>query len=260
MTAVHNDLPTNDWNTLIQLMASKESYIENKSDKVFSYSAGRDMRSRVFADGSLTFGWGSIAQHWLSEAPPIKGAIIHTLLPPSEELIRLARKDWRRYLECRSKELAVGGQLVHVEMACNDAGLMGNENVWRKTNEVMRRAFGTEAVEHVVAPMYVRTQAEWREPFCNPDLGLALADGELIRGVPDPKVSEYLKTKDADAFVDGFMGMYRAALAPSLALDKRFTTEQVDKFHKMLEQELRADPVAWAMEWNIMVMRITRIC
>lgn len=259
VTAVHVDLPGNDWNTLIPLMASNKSYIANRSDKVFSYACGRDMRLRNFPDSSVIFGWGSTAQHWLSEAPAITGTLCHTTVPRSEQLVRLARKDWNKYLQARRKELVVGGQLVHVEMLRNPDGTMGGEDVWNKTYELMQHVFGAKEVEGCVIPFYFRDRNEFLEPFCDPGLGLAVADHDIIEGIPDAVTAKYKQDGDAEACAEGFVGMMKAAAFPSLELEKRFGKEKTDEFLRLLKEQAKKDPLGYQSTHSIIAMRITRI-
>lgn len=153
----------------------------------------------------------------------------------------------------------MGGQLVHVELARDDQGRMGNADIWIRSYEIMKQVFGEKAVENVSVSMYVRDKAEFIEPFCNPGLGLALVDCEVITNMVDPKVARYKETGDLDAFIDGYLGMSRAAVLPSLGLDKRFGEGKTEEYLKIIEAELRKDPEAWFNHTNVIVIRVERV-
>src|SRR5581483_589390 len=68
VAVTHTDIPSNDFTSLFELLASPQSYLAGTSN-VYAYAAGVSFYERIFAERTQTLGWNSIAIHWLSSVP-----------------------------------------------------------------------------------------------------------------------------------------------------------------------------------------------
>lgn len=82
----HEDLPSNDWNALMQLLADPgRSYTEprHKHLELYAAAAPQSFYERVMPADSVHLGFSCSAMHWLRRAPPVQlsGATPHWFSP-----------------------------------------------------------------------------------------------------------------------------------------------------------------------------------
>ncbi len=121
---MHNDLPTNDWNTLSRnLSGSRVLSCE------ISRRPARCLRRAAFSNrsrlpASITLGTSGSAAHWLSRQPPdldMPRSLYRSDAPPAEraKILKQAAADWQAFLAARAEELQPGGVLL-VQMLGSD--------------------------------------------------------------------------------------------------------------------------------------------
>ncbi len=89
ITVIHEDLQTNDWNTLFNTVYNNANSYWKKHENVFVYGSGRSFYDRIAPSNSINFAYSDIALHWLSKVP---SKIKNT------GLIHAAADDWKRIL------------------------------------------------------------------------------------------------------------------------------------------------------------------
>lgn len=111
---VHNDLPTNDWTTLFQLLIETNMYR--------GLASGRSFCEQCLPNNSLSIGYSSSALSWLSGKPCNISdhcyADLSRNLKEREAFKHYAYLDYCRFLENRSRELLFNGVLILSIFCC----------------------------------------------------------------------------------------------------------------------------------------------
>ncbi|CAF0857565.1 unnamed protein product [Adineta steineri] len=120
---IHNDLPTNDWTSLFQLLVKDNSY--------YGVASGHSFYEQCLPNNSVGIGYCSTSIHWLSKKPCniLNHCLIDAVTCPkvNEEFRQQAYLDYCQFLKHRSSELISGGILILVVLATNKEGKRGNE-------------------------------------------------------------------------------------------------------------------------------------
>jgi cyclopropane-fatty-acyl-phospholipid synthase len=131
VAAVHNDLPTNDWNQLFANLASRpDSYAHLDGPAVLPLVSAISFFEPAVPPASAHLGVSFSAAHWLRRQPTVtvregfyfceaKGAA-------RSELAAQADADWTAFLTARAADLAPGGRLL-VQMVGSEAPASGGE-------------------------------------------------------------------------------------------------------------------------------------
>ncbi|XP_071724901.1 S-adenosyl-L-methionine:benzoic acid/salicylic acid carboxyl methyltransferase 2-like [Rutidosis leptorrhynchoides] len=118
-----NDLPGNDFNAIFRSLPSflvtLKTRIQTGAGKCFFTGVPGSFYSRLFPTNSLNFVYSSYSLMWLSQVPEgvenNKGNIYMACTSPPNVLkayYEQFQRDFTTFLECRSKELVVGGRMV----------------------------------------------------------------------------------------------------------------------------------------------------
>ncbi|CAF1551069.1 unnamed protein product, partial [Adineta ricciae] len=138
---IFNDLYTNDWTTVFQIVIANTS-----TRKFFSLATGTSFYEQILPTGSVQFGYTSTALHWLSKKPCNLSKHCYSLAGQStDEEMKLWREqtatDYRLFLEQRSKELKKGGMFLSVTLSRNHLNDTGNlpiyHNLYRSAKAVL---------------------------------------------------------------------------------------------------------------------------
>lgn len=257
----HTDIPSNDFRSLFELLASPQSYLSG-TQNVYAFAAGISFYERIFAAQTQTLGWNSIAVHWLSAVPcPIPN---HIWSPYAQGAVReafraRAAQDWANFLAARAAEYVAGGQIVIVASAADSHGFAGAEGLMNMANDellamVRRRAITGDQYDAMAIPTYYRTKPEFEAPFA------AGAPFELLEStpavLPDPFYPGFEKTHDAAAFAAAYTAFFRAFSEPCLfgSLDPRVANE----FYSGVQARIAADPQGAVCRWQLLLLRIKR--
>ena len=113
---IHNDLPTNDWTTLFQLLIADDSYK--------GIASGRSFYKQCLPSNSLSIGYSSSSIHWLSGKPCNISDHCYADLSGNakdrEAFKHQAYLDYCQFLEYRSRELLPSGVLLLAIFSAND--------------------------------------------------------------------------------------------------------------------------------------------
>ncbi|MGD9923220.1 MAG: hypothetical protein AB7V13_17510, partial [Pseudorhodoplanes sp.] len=256
---LHNDLPTNDWNTLARNLASPGSYLAQYS-QVRALFAPRGFFERVTLPGSVILGTSGSAAHWLSRQPPdldMPRSLYRSDAPPSElaKILNQSAADWRAFLEARGEELQPGGVLL-VQMLGSDGSAdpvrVSAAGLLKLMNEcALALVDGGEIPQDAYArycfPVVPRTIEEATAPLTGP-----LAEKlELLHCALTPVASPYQlaldKTGDVAAFAKSYTAFTRAFSESSLRdglfrYGKASADALADRFYASMEKALNARP------------------
>ncbi len=256
---VHNDLATNDWNTLARNLSAADSYLANYP-QARALFAPRGFFEQVVPPESVTLGTSGSAAHWLSRQPPdldMPRSLYRSDAPPSElaKILKQAADDWLSFLSARAEELQPGGVLL-VQMLGSDASTdpvrASAAGLLRLMNEcalalVDAGDIPQEVYARYCFPVVPRTIAEGAAPVRGP-----LADRlELLHcgltEVPSPYQAALDKTGNVAAFAKSYTAFTRAFSESSLReglfrYGKAGADTLASKFYAAMETALTARP------------------
>jgi len=269
--AMHNDLPTNDFNQLFaNLVTTPGSYLA-LDPPVLPLASAASFFEVAAPAGSVRLGMSFSAAHWLSAQPDVVvpgGFYFADAMGDTRDaLAGQADRDWATFLRARRSELAPGGRLLVQMVGTNDTGQVSARRLLHAMAEVGEAMASEElldwsAVDRYVLPVYARTAEEAEQPLRDDaSLGAAFTVDEIrVDPVPNP----YLQTwhHDADnatyarsyvAFVRGFtesnlrLHLFDAAGPAANAL--------VEEYFFRLESRFFSDPMADRFEdWTLTVV------
>ncbi|XP_047058913.1 probable jasmonic acid carboxyl methyltransferase 2 [Lolium rigidum] len=172
-----NDLPDNDFNTVVKSLVKLHS---NDPVVVTGVSSG-SFYERLFTSGSLHLVCSSNSLHWLSKAPEVLTsnqisaygmdayARRESLPMVLEAYGQQFRKDFTLFLELRAKELVPGGRMV-VSLPGRRSDELASKfsHIWEAIAQILR-VMASEGVisklkfESFYVPMYAPSDEELRE-------------------------------------------------------------------------------------------------
>ena len=108
---VHNDLPTNDWSSVFQVLNA------GNNSSYYGVASGRSFYEQCLPDNTVSIGYSTSSLHWLSCKPCNLTNHCCSAYVPEDDPDRLAfarqsHLDYAHFLEHRSRELVQGGVLI----------------------------------------------------------------------------------------------------------------------------------------------------
>ncbi|CAF0856886.1 unnamed protein product [Adineta steineri] len=152
---IHNDLPTNDWITLFNLL--------NKDDTYYSLANGRSFYESCLPPNSLSIGYSSTSLHWLSRKPCNISNHCASLFAQGNELRAFqeqAHLDWTHFLEYRSRELITGGILILLIPSIDDQGSNGFDIIREILYICAQSILTPQELLDYTLPIYARKYSE----------------------------------------------------------------------------------------------------
>ncbi len=283
VVTVHNDLPTNDFNTLFRNLSHREdSYLRVPGGPVLPMASATSFYEPVVPSGRAQLGVSFSAAHWLREEPtarvPGSFLISDATGQDRKALAQQADRDWSRFLAMRASDLGAGGVLF-VQMI---GSLPPDGHEQKATARKLIRAMydvakamvddgrlRQEALDGYVFPTYMRTVAEATAPLDHPSSPLARSfhiDVAQVDAVPNPYFEAYRETGDEQIYAEHYVAFVRAfsestirngLLAPGIiggSIDAA-----VDDFYAELRRRTALDP-EWSRfeDWTLIVA-LTRL-
>jgi hypothetical protein len=227
ISVFHIDQPSNDFNTLFQVLAADPERYGLNDVNVFPSAIGRSFYGPVLPAESVHLGWCSYAAVWLSRIPgPIPGHIVsfRAVGAIREEFDRQAAHDWENFLSLRAKELKVGARLVVLLPGPADDGSSGFENIMDQANDVLTEmvADGVITAEErtrMVLGSHPRRKRDLLAPFGpGGHFENLMVEHLEIRELPDAAWIQYERDGNKEALASKHVLFFRSIFLPSLLL------------------------------------------
>jgi len=283
IAVLHNDVPTNDWNTLFANVASDEhSYLKAAGPPALPLASAITFFEPAAPAGSVHLGMSFSAAHWLREQPTaaVDGFYFCDATGAARDaLAAQADADWTAFLVARAHDLAPGGRLLVQDVGTEPEGdgnaphVTASRLLAAMHDVAVQMADAGEldpdAVERYLLPVYARTPAEAVAPIERAGSDLAAAF-TVIEARTDPVANPYLTAWKADgdgaaygtayaAFVRGFTesSLREHLFVPgAVGADPQ---QRIDEYFARLEARFAADPEADAFEdWTLTVVLARR--
>ncbi|CAF3783056.1 unnamed protein product [Rotaria sp. Silwood1] len=209
---IHNDLPTNNWTILFDLL--------NKDNSYLGLANGRSFYEQCLPSTSLSIGYSSASLQWMSCNPcNISNHCVSLFCSNDEYDIfkQQAHLDYSRFLEYRSNELIPGGVLILCFSCLNDKGLFGFEILFQLLYKCATLLPITEQeLLDYTYPLYYCTYEEYINYDLFKKFSLKLIKSELCDTRTDtfPRFQQGELT--LDEFVKDHTRFLRSWTAPSL--------------------------------------------
>ncbi|CAF4423818.1 unnamed protein product, partial [Adineta steineri] len=152
---IHNDLPTNDWTSLFELL--------NKDNLYFGVANGRSFYEPCLPSNSFAIGYSSAAIHWLSRKPCNLSNHCSFQFAQGDELImyqKQARLDLAQFIEQRSRELQLGGVLILSIVGVDEQGFVGSEKTLDALYKCAQSLLEQQELLDYTIPIYNRSLNE----------------------------------------------------------------------------------------------------
>lgn len=246
----HVDLPSNDFNTLFQVLDSDPDTYVLDEPNVFPCAIGRSFYGKVFPPHHVHLGWSSYAAVWLSRIPMLIPG--HFFVHRSSGSIhaafaRQSAQDWEAFLSLRARELRAGGRLVVVLPTRRDDGSSGFEDIMDHANAVLAEmvdegAITTDERAGMVLGGYARRRRDLLAPF--------MRDGRFrhlivehcdVTELEDAAWTDYRRGGNAEALASKQALFFRSTFVPSLAsaLARAGDAERCRAFGDRVEEGLK---------------------
>ena len=223
----HIDQPSNDFNTLFEVLHGDPDTYTLDQPNVFPCAIGRSFYEKLLPPHSVTLGWCSYAAVWLSCVPArVRGHFMPLRSTGNERATfqRQAASDWESFLSLRAGELRPGGSLLVILPALDDNGMTGLETLMDHANSALAEMVEEGAIrprerESMVVGACPRRTCDLLAPFHSTGQfqGLSVECCELI-SLPDAAWADYELDGDKEALAAKHALFFRAIFAPSLAL------------------------------------------
>ncbi|CAF4166155.1 unnamed protein product [Rotaria magnacalcarata] len=178
---IHNDLPTNDWKKVFQLLIDDNSYKAEVS--------GHSFYEQCLPDNSLSIGYSSTSIHWLSKKPCNISNHCVALFATGDELIAFqsqVRMDYMSFLENRSHELIPGDILILALPSLNGQEQCGKQNakdlLYKCAEAELRNNpinfYEQLEIGEITLGKFAQSRSEFIRSWCEPILKTALEINE----------------------------------------------------------------------------------
>ena len=227
IAAIHNDVPTNDWNTLFaNLTSDPNSYLRVSGPPVLPMASARSFFEPAAPIASVNLGVSFSAAHWLRTQPDVtvpEGFYFCEATGAAHDALRdQAAADWTTFLEARAADLAPGARLI-VQMVGTEVPAPPAEprvtarSLLRAMAEVAGEMAGDgvldpQAVDGYVLGVYARTVDEARAPIDDADSPLArcfTVEVARVDPVANPYLDRWHDDHDADAYGTSYAAFVR---------------------------------------------------
>lgn len=222
----HVDQPSNDFNSLFEVLNSDPDRYAVSDSNVFPCAIGKSFYEQVLPPESVHLAWSSYAVVWLSRVPSLipghfmflgAGAAVRSVWTQQ------AAADWELFLSLRARELRPGGRLVVVLPARTEEGPTGFEDFFDDANAVLGEMVDDGEIEPeeragMVVRAYPRQKSELMAPFLS---GGRFRDLKVehceVLPLPDGAWPDYEREGDAKLLAARHALFFRSIFTPSLA-------------------------------------------
>jgi hypothetical protein len=267
----HIDQPSNDFNSLFEVLSSDPGRYVLKEASVFPCAIGCSFYKQVLPPESVHLGWCSNAAMWLSRIPSVIDGHFWPVRSTGDARAAFefqAAKDWKSFLSLRAREMRSEARLVVVMPRLpEDLSLSGTAELMDSANAVLQemteeRSITAAERAGMVLGSHSRRKREVLAPFAKRGSfqRLVIEDyGESA--LPDTAWTEYQKSGDKEALARKRALFFRSTFIPSLAsaLTQRRegNPEALTTFADRLESGLLRRLVSHPFPLDIVVQTIT---
>ena len=278
VVAIHNDLPTNDFNALFHnLVQRADSYLTVHSGPILPMASPRSFYETVVPRATANVGLSFSSAHWFRETPSssVPGSIcaMDASGPARVTLAKQADNDWTRFLEMRASDLTPGGilfvQMIGTQVDADGTRHVTAERLLRAMYEVAagmveQGQLRRDVLDGFVFPTYMRTAGEARAPLERPGSPVTAgfhANIVSVQPVPNPYLDELHKAGDEHDYAERYVAFVRAftestlrrALLEPGAVGQSVDTS-ADRFYTELRRRTAADP-QWSVfeDWTLTI-------
>ena len=256
----HVDQPSNDFNSLFEVLSSDpDRYVLNQAN-VFPCAIGRSFYEQVLPPESVHVGWSSNAAMWLSRVPSlIPGHFwsVRSTGAARAAFEQQAAEDWEAFLSLRVREMRPGARLVIVLPTVPDDRSSGMAGLMDHANSVLQEMVEEGAITaaeraQMVLGSHPRTKREILTPFSSDGRfqRLVVEDYEEFP-LPDAAWAEYQNSGDKEALASKKALFFRSTFMPSLGSeltrvrdgDREALTAFADRLESGLTRRLASHPV-----------------
>jgi len=266
----HVDQPSNDFNSLFEVLSSDPERYFLDDANVFPCAIGRSFYEQVLPSASVHLGWCSYAVVWLRRVPcTIPGHFFPAFATGATRAAfeRQAAEDWATFLSCRAGEMRGGARLVVVLPNLPGSGQRGFAKMMDDANAVLREmvdegAITPEERAQMTVGTYPRSKDELFAPFvAKPRFqGLTIEDYDVAT-LPDRMWADYQRNGDKEAMAAKNALFFRAVFMPSLAGaltrvragDSEALRSFADRLQDGLMRRLTIEPIPMDMSVQIIV-------
>jgi hypothetical protein len=252
ISVFHIDQPSNDFNTLFEVLDADPDRYALGDPNVFPGAIGRSFYENVLPPGSVHIAWCSYAAVWLSRIPAsIPGHFISVRSTGTAraEFNRQGAQDWESFLSVRAKELRPGGRLVVVLPALDDDGSSGFEHLFDQANATLAEMVDEGAITaseraEMVLGAYPRRKRDLLAPFeRDRNFQRLTVEGFEMLALPDAAWTDYERDGNKEALATKHALFFRSVFMPSLgsalARVRSGDAEALDIFGDRLEAGLK---------------------
>jgi hypothetical protein len=255
----HIDQPSNDFNSLFEVLSSdSDRYVLNEA-KVFPCAIGRSFYEQVLPTESVHLGWSSNAAMWLSRVPSlIQGHFwsVRSTGTAREAFERQAAEDWEAFLSLRACEMKPGARLVVVmptvpcDLSSGIAVIMDHANAVLQ-EMVEESAIMADERATMVLGSHPRQKREVLAPFAKDgQFQLLVVEDYEESALPDAAWTEYQNRGDKETLAGKRALFFRSTFMPSLASaltrvrdgDRIALTTFADRLESGLRERLVGQP------------------
>ena len=222
----HIDQPSNDFNSLFELLDADPNRYGVDEPEVYSAAIGKSFYEKVLPSGSVHLGWSSYAVVWLSRVPAlIPGHFISIRSTGSvrAEFERQAAQDWEAFLTLRARELHPGGRLVVVLPGIADDGSVGLEPIFDHANAALEEMVAdgvitSEERSRMTLQAHPRRKRDLLAPFeRTAEFQQLSVEDFAMSEVSDAAWDQYARDRDMEALTTKRALFFRSIFVPSLA-------------------------------------------
>jgi S-adenosylmethionine-dependent carboxyl methyltransferase len=225
VTVFHIDQPSNDFNSLVEVLSCDPDRYISDDGNVFPCAIGRSFYEQVLPVASVHLGWCSYAAVWLRRIPSLIPGHFFSLSStgaPRTAFERQAAEDWEAFLSVRAREMRTGARLVVVLPGISDHQLEGFREFMDHANSVLAEmadegAITTGERTQMVLSSYPRRESELLGPFSNGRFENLVVEHFEECLLPDPIWAEYERDGDEEELARKQALRFRAVFMPSLA-------------------------------------------
>ncbi|MEL6345545.1 MAG: SAM-dependent methyltransferase [Myxococcota bacterium] len=270
------DLPRTDFNTL----AHNTDRVVADRPRAAAHLIPRSFYSAVSAPGTMRLGFSSTAMHWLSQRPGPLTTHTHPNATDDDgqraAYQAQAARDFEQILLRRAEELAIGGQMVLVNLATDAQGrFLGKNGVDENMHDVLHelwRGMWTdglieEAHYHAaVINNYYKSDADFTAPFLDESgavwrAGLRLKE-RRTESIPCPYRARFEEDGDVQVFAEGLMRTVRSWSEHAFLTavqDGDAPQQRVDTFYQRYQDRIARQPHRHSMDYVEHYLRLEKV-